>query len=185
MATPNDRDDRLSNRGQSDSKQGREATDRPATENRVANDQSRLDAFRNSFFSSALPDLPPIPGYHVCWLTTTNPRDPIHARVRLGYEPIKATEIQGWDHAALKGGDWSGYIGVNEMVAFKLPIHLYQMYMNEAHHVQPNEEEGKLRSVLEVIANEAKSKGADVEVGDGSAELGRGPRVGKFEGVDA
>ena len=56
--------------------------DRPVTENRVVSDQDRLDMFRMSLHQSALPDLPEIPGYHVCWLTTANPRDSSLPRLR-------------------------------------------------------------------------------------------------------
>ena len=115
------------------SRKSRESEDRRITEDRQLSDSERLDEFRKTFFQSALPDLPPIPGYHVCWLTTENPRDPVHGRIRLGYEPIKAHDIPGWEHASMKTGEWAGCVGVNEMIAFKLPLHLYEAYMKEAH----------------------------------------------------
>ena len=71
------------------SRQSRAATDRAVTENRLISDDDRVEMFRSQFFQDALPDLPKIPGYHTCWLTTTNPRDSIQMRIRLGYEPIK------------------------------------------------------------------------------------------------
>jgi hypothetical protein len=131
-----------------------------------------LDMLRGQFFQSSLPDLPKLPGYHNIWLTTTNPRDPIHGRIRLGYEPIKATDIPGWEHSAIKSGEWEGFIGVNEMLAFKLPDRLYQMYMKEAHHDAPQREEEKLSSTLDVIRQQAERSGARVEAGNGTEELG-------------
>lgn len=168
-------------------RQPRTATNRmSASRQRVLSDEERLDEFRKSFFQSVLPDLPPIDGYHVCWLTTTNPRDSIPGRVRLGYEPVKVEDVPGWEYAALKSGDYAGCIGVNEMIAFKLPMHLYEAYMREAHHIQPLYEEEKLSSVLDVIREEAAmaaksgSRGIKFDFEEGHAELGQDLDPGSF-----
>lgn len=152
-------------------RENRGMQDRQATQNRTISDSDRLDMFRQSLFQSALPDLPEIPGYHVCWLTTTNPRDSIHSRRSLGYEPVLPEEVPGWDYASLKTGEYAGMIGVNEMVAFKLPMRLYEMYMKEAHHERPNAEEGKLADTADFIRAEARRRGADVIEGDGISSL--------------
>jgi len=57
--------------------------------------RERLDAFRDKWANSALPDLPEnvIPGMHLCWLSTTNTYDSIDKRMALGYEPVKASEL--------------------------------------------------------------------------------------------
>ncbi len=157
-----------------------------ADQHRVLSDEERLDEFRKSFFQSVLPDLPTIPGWHVCWLTTTNPRDSIAARTRLGYEPIQAEDIPGWEHATLRTGEWAGCVGVNEMIAFKLPMQLYEAYMREAHHVQPLYEEQKLSSVIDVIREEAAaaaksgSRGIKFELEEGQAELVQDLEPGSF-----
>ena len=176
MARKTNRDAKLNQRRESELRADRRMEDRAVTENRVLSDQERLDEFRQSFYQSALPKLPDIPGYHVCWLTTTNPRDSIPSRVRLGYEPIKAADIPGWEYASMKTGEYEGCIGVNEMVAFKLPDHLYQMYMREAHHIQPNFEEEKLslaRQNAEEAAAQMSRKPVSFELEDGQAEIGR------------
>lgn len=152
-------------------RESRGMQDRTVTQNRQISDSDRLDMFRQSLFQSALPDLPDIPGYHVCWLTTTNPRDSIHSRRSLGYEPVLPEEVPGWDYASLKTGEYAGMIGVNEMVAFKLPMRLYEMYMKEAHHERPNAEEGKLADTADFIRAEARRRGADVIEGDGISSL--------------
>lgn len=157
------------------SRKSRESEDRRITEDRQLSDSERLDEFRKTFFQSALPDLPPIPGYHVCWLTTENPRDPVHGRIRLGYEPIKAHDIPGWEHASLKTGEWAGCVGVNEMIAFKLPLHLYEAYMKEAHHTQPLMEETALNEARERAEQEASAlarKPISFELEEGQADLG-------------
>lgn len=162
-------------------RQSRGATDRTVTENREISDDDRVEMFRSQFFQDALPDLPKIPGYHTCWLTTTNPRDSIQMRIRLGYEPIKPEDVPGWEYATIKTGEWSGFVGVNEMLAFKLPMALYQRYMNEAHHDAPAREDEKLTAVLDSIKESAAASGGQIIEGDGIAALRNNPSRGSFE----
>jgi hypothetical protein len=130
-----------------------------SADSRVLDDQERLDEFRKSLFQSILPDLPKIKGYHVIWLTTQNKQDTIPQRMRMGYEPIKPSEVPGFEHLSLKSGEYAGLIGINEMVAFKLPLRLYQMYMEEAHHRMPMEEEKKLEDALDAMREQMASAG--------------------------
>jgi hypothetical protein len=147
--------------------------DRPITQNREVTEDERVEMFRQQFFQSSLPDLPKIPGWHMCWLTTTNPRDSIQTRIRLGYEPVKPEDVPGWEYATLKTGDWSGFIGVNEMLAFKLPISLYERFMKEAHHDAPMREEEKLTDTAEFLEEQAKMSKSRLTVGEGNAEMGQ------------
>jgi hypothetical protein len=148
-----------------------------AADSRVLDDQERLDEFRQSLFQSILPNLPKIKGYHVIWLTTTNPADSIPARMRLGYEPVKKSDIPGFQIDSVKSGSYGELITVNEMVAFKLPLRLYQMYMKEAHHDQPLLEEEKLNDAVEVMreqmARQAKrgKKSIRIEIEEGSEDI--------------
>jgi hypothetical protein len=145
--------------------------DRAVTEDRVLSDDERVEMFRQQFFQSALPDLPKIPGYHTCWLTTTNPRDSVQMRMRLGYEPIKPEDVPGWEYATVKTGEWVGFIGVNEMLAFKLPLSLYEKFMAEAHYQAPLREEEKLADAAEFLQQQARASGANVVMGDGMVGL--------------
>lgn len=163
-------------------RQSRDMEDRQVTENREVTDDDRLEMFRAQLFNDALPDLPNIPGYHMCWLTTTNPRDPIHRRIQLGYEPIKASEVPGMEFASIKTGEWAGMIGVNEMIAFKLPEALYQRFMQEAHHDAPLREENKLAETAEIMRQQAEGSGSTLFEGDGLMEMREhNPRVGLFD----
>jgi len=163
-------------------RQLREMEDRQVTENREVTDDDRLEMFRAQLFNDALPDLPNIPGYHMCWLTTTNPRDPIHRRIQLGYEPIKASDVPGMEFASVKTGEWAGLIGVNEMIAFKLPETLYQRFMQEAHHDAPLREENKLAETAEIMRQQAEGSGSTLFEGDGLMEMrDNNPRVGRFD----
>lgn len=160
----------------------RGASDRRVTENREISEDDRLEMFRNQLFNDALPDLPEIPGYHLCWLTTTNPRDPIHRRMQLGYEAVKPEEVPGMEYASVKTGEWTGFIGVNEMLAFKLPQSLYEKFMQEAHHNAPLREEDKLAEVADMMREQAARAGAALIEGDGMQDM-RGdhhPRSGIF-----
>lgn len=147
--------------------------DRAVTQNREVTDDERVEMFRQQFFNSSLPDLPKIPGWHMCWLTTTNPRDSIQMRIRLGYEPVKPEDVPGWEYATLKTGDWQGFIGVNEMLAFKLPISLYEKFMQEAHHDAPMREEEKLTDTAEFLEQQARASKSKLMVGEGILEMGK------------
>lgn len=163
-------------------RQLRDVEDRKVSEDRNVTDDDRLEMFRAQLFNDALPDLPSMPGYHMCWLTTTNPRDPIHRRIQLGYEPIKASEVPGMEFASVKTGEWAGLIGVNEMIAFKLPMSLYQKFMQEAHHDAPLREENKLAETAEIMRQQAEGSGSTLFEGDGLMEMREhNPRVGLFD----
>lgn len=159
----------------------RRSQDRTVTEDRALSEDDRLEMFRNQLFNDALPDLPNLSGYHMCWLTTTNPRDPIFRRMQLGYEPVRPEEVPGMTHATIKTGEYSGMIGVNEMLAFKLPLSLYEAFMQEAHHDAPLREEDKLSEVADSMREQAERAGAKLLEDDGMAELREhNPRRGRF-----
>jgi hypothetical protein len=175
------RDDKSRASGDRDVAESREHQDREVTEDRELTEEDRLEMFREQMFNDALPDLPPIPGYHVCWLTTTNPRDPIQRRLRLGYELIKASDVPGMEYTSMKGGQFDGCVSINEMIAAKLPTSLYLKFMEEAHHKAPAREEGKLADTAAFLRQQAQQKGATVIDEDGSfEELRRAPPRGRF-----
>lgn len=174
------RDSRLSVRRE-ERRDDRRAEDRSVTENREVSEDDRLEMFRMQLHNDALPDLPDLPGYHVCWLTTTNTRDSIHRRMQLGYEPVRPDEVPGMEYASQKTGEWAGFIAVNEMLAFKLPQSLYERFMQEAHHDAPMREEDKLAEVADSIREQAERSGSTTYEGDGIAELRDSkPRRGVF-----
>lgn len=162
-------------------REDRRSQNREVTEQREISEDDRLEMFRSQLFNDALPDLPEIPGYHMCWLTTQNPRDPIHRRMQLGYEPVRPEEVPGMAHASIKTGEYAGMIGVNEMIAFKLPMSLYEKFMQEAHHDAPLREEDKLAEVAEMMREQAERAGTTMYEGDGMSEMrDHNPRRGIF-----
>jgi hypothetical protein len=168
----------------SETRRDRAMEDRRVTEDRQISEDDRLEQFRKSFFQAALPDLPKIPGYRTCWLTTNNPKDSIASRMRLGYEPVKESDVPGWDHASIKTGEWAGCIGVNEMLAFKIPEDLWKAYMTEWHHTQPRDEEERIADTRKFI-DEARAAGVRqtpvIYEGGGQAELRQTPPRPQFD----
>jgi hypothetical protein len=159
----------------------RRTEDRGVTESRELSEDDRLEMFRNQLFNDALPDLPATPGWHMCWLTTTNPRDPIHRRMQLGYEALRPDEVPGMEYASLKTGEYVGMVGINEMLAFKLPMSLYLRYMQEAHHDAPAREEDKLADTADLIREQAERSGSSIQEDEGIQDLrSQSPRRGIF-----
>ena len=141
------------------------------TEDREQTDADRLEMFQLSHLQAALPDIPPIPGFHVTWLTSTNSKDSLQLRARLGYVPVQAEDVKGFEFVADKGGVTDGLIRVNEMVAFKLPMRLYNMYMQENHHYAPAREETKLTDTATQVKQQLAAKGSNVDEGNGVEAL--------------
>ncbi|MFH1604770.1 MAG: hypothetical protein ABIH03_12775 [Pseudomonadota bacterium] len=152
-------------------RESRAMEDRAVTESRILSDDERLEMFRAQFIQAALPDPPPIAGYHAIWLSTTNPRDTIHNRQQLGYELVRADEVPGWMSASIKTGEYAGCIGVNEMLLAKLPLRLYEMYMQELHYDLPNREQEKLVAAVDALHESAAGDKTTIDEGDGYKEL--------------
>jgi hypothetical protein len=114
---------------------------------------------RNEFQQTVLPSIPDIPGYHLCWLATNSQYDPIHRRFTLGYTPVRADEMPGYDMYRVKEGDQSGHIMCNEMLLCKMPMDVYQDIMLEHHHYQPMDEAEKIKVQQEQLVNQRDRSG--------------------------
>lgn len=135
------RDDTVGGREQRSSADA-ERTDKDGT---AFSAPERRFNFRDEWTQNALPNPPDIPGYHLCWLSTTNNYDPIHKRMRMGYEPVKADEVEGFDVYKMKSGEFEGFVACNEMLLFKIRSEIYQEMMAYFHHEKPREEEEMLK----------------------------------------
>ncbi len=174
-------DDRLK-KELGDSRRTRGHTDRLATENRAYTEDERLEMFRMQLYNDRLPNLPDIPGYHVCWLTTANTGDTIQSRSRMGCELIRAEDVPGMDLIIQKTGDYVGCVMVNEMIAAKLPMSLYLRYMQEAHHDAPLREEEKLEDTAQLMRDQAERSGGRLIESDAMQEIGNyAPARGIFD----
>ncbi len=146
------------------------------TKERIANDdpetlskKERVAAFRDKWQNSALPDLPNgvLPGFHLCWLSTTNTYDSIDKRIALGYEPVKASDIgKGCEGLGkMSSGKFEGCISCNEMVLFKLPEEIYQEVMKMLHLEDPLEHQRNITANVRSSAQEGKGGRSILEGG--------------------
>lgn len=140
-------DDRLRHDAGAATRGDRSAADKERTEKdgTAFSAPERRFNFRDEWTANALPTPPAIPGYHLAWLSTTNQYDPIHKRMRMGYELVKAEEVEGFAHYKMKSGEYEGCVSVNEMLLAKIPLSLYQEMMSYFHHEQPLAEEQMLK----------------------------------------
>jgi hypothetical protein len=149
-----DLEDRLSDRVQETKE--RIAAEDPENQSK----RERAEAFRDKWANSALPDLPGgiIPGFHLCWLSTTNNYDSIDKRVALGYEPVKASELgKGFEGLGkMSSGKFEGCVSCNEMVLFKLPEELYQEVMRMMHLEDPLDHQRNITAQVRQGAQEGK-----------------------------
>ena len=139
---------------------------RAAPEEKFASSQERRKMWSDEWTQSALPKVPEIPGWHLCWLSTTNSYDSIDKRMRLGYVPVKADEFPGFENYRVKAGEHTGFIACNEMLLYKIPMDVYQDVMAHFHHEAPMDEANKIRVQ------------AEQQVGRDSS----GKRLGQIEG---
>ena len=74
-------DDRI-RKNSRDGRESRAAEDasRAAPEQNFVSSEERRKMFRSEWLQEALPTPPEIPGFHLCWLSSTNQYDPIHHR---------------------------------------------------------------------------------------------------------
>ena len=122
----------------------------------------RRAMLRAEWQSDVLPAPPPVPGWHFCWLSTTNSTDPIYKRIQKGYELVKANEIPGFKQYRVNEGEYSDCIACNEMILSKIPEDLYQDIMAYLHHELPMEEEEMLRANAKNGVDGQDSNGRDL-----------------------
>jgi hypothetical protein len=158
-----DLDDRLANRA------GEVVASRNTAPEADIARRERLDAFRDKWANSALPDLPKdiIPGFHLCWLSTTNTYDSIDKRMALGYEPVKAGELgKGFEALGkMSSGKFEGCVSCNEMVLFKLPEDVYQEVMRMLHLEDPLEHQRNITAQVRDTAQGNKGGRSVLEGG--------------------
>lgn len=149
---------------------GRELHDREMTEDRDVDEDERVEMFLATQHQTVLPNLPTMDGWHVCWLTTSNPRDSIQWRLSIGYELVRVEDCPGW-HGLGVTPDAAGVVRVNEMVAARIPIRLYNKFENAVGHYMPLQEEEKLRANTNLMRQRAAQRNIQVIEGDGTADI--------------
>ena len=101
-----------------------------------------------------------IPGWHLCWLSTTNSYDTIDKRIRLGYVPVKADELPGFDNYRVKAGEHVGQISlVTRCCCSRFPMEQsIKKSCNRLHYDLPNDEsDAKIRVQVENLQEQRDS----------------------------
>lgn len=140
-ASPQD-DDRLKIGGAPELRGDRGAEDDDRGTSGLVSDDDFEKFMEAEFTQTALPSPPALAGQHLVWLTTTSQYDSVQKRQRLGYQPVRQSEMPGFDASngqTLTGYD--GFVTCNEMVLFKIPMTRFQQIMAFYHHKKPLEEE--------------------------------------------
>jgi hypothetical protein len=132
---------------------------RAAPEEKFVSTQERRKMWSDEWTQSALPKLPEIKGWHLCWLSTTNSYDSLDKRIRLGYVPVKAEEFPGFENYRVKAGEHVGFVACNEMILCKLPEDVYQDIMLQMHHEAPMDEADKIKVQIEQLQGNRDSSG--------------------------
>ena len=168
------------------SREDRAMNDRAITQRRQLTDEERVELLKRANFQSSLPNLPRIPGWHVCWVSTTHPNDTPQGREQLGYEYIRREEVPEFTYHDQKSDQFPGVVSWREIVGMKIPLSTYQAFMEELHHNEPSrQEEAIYNEALQVgeQAAQAARRGGKMRapvVDPGTAELGQAREVPNF-----
>ena len=156
---------------------------REAPEETFVSSEERRKMWKDEWTQSALPNAPDLPGWHVCWLSTTNSYDSIDKRIRLGYVPVKAEDVKGFENYRVKAGEHTGYIACNEMLLFKIPMDMYQEIMAHFHHDAPLEEANKIKMQAEQsVGRDSRGSALGQVEGEGIEQLDKPLPAPSFAG---
>lgn len=189
----NEDEDRLAKRAdQGSARADRSFQDRNITENRENTDTLRAEDRRAMLrdVNTVLPQAPDLPGYHTCWLTTTNNKDTLENRFRLGYSLVKPDELPGFCMATQKDSATAyDRIQVQEMVLAKIPNDLWRGDVIDLHHTEPNQ---RAKQLVDSVKIERDGKGRQIGytggeyqsgAADGYADLSRAPKAPTLYGI--
>lgn len=150
-----DSDQRIAKRADNGvARRGRPSLDRNITQDRENSDPIRR-AERRAMLSDVntlLPHPPKMPGYHLFWATTTNTKDSVENRQRLGYAFVTRDELPDFVLNTQKSGEATDdRIMINEMVLMKINEQDWEDDMLYKHHDLPNESIDNLKSGINVM----------------------------------
>ncbi len=153
MAADN-QDERIAKRtGNGDTRINRLSLDRSQTENRENTDSVRRAERRAMLgdVNTLLPPAPDMPGFHTFWATTTNNKDTVEGRQRLGYMLVTRAELPDFCLNSQKSGELTDdRIMINEMVLMKLPLDLWEEDMMYKHYELPREQIQNLKDSVTI-----------------------------------
>lgn len=135
----------------------------------------RRRALRQDWVQEVLPTPPKLPGFHCCWLSTTNSTDPIYKRIQRGYVPVKAAEVPAFGAQFMaSAGEFEGCVSCNEMLLFKIPTETYTDLMTIYHHDMPMEQEASIRDNVSNRSEEDSDGRRLAQIEGDFNNLGRG-----------
>lgn len=158
----------------------RSVSDRRFTQDRELTDRVRASSRRDEFRTNILPDPPEVPGFKLIWLSTTHNGDTIPERMRRGYLPVKVEDVPGYDSWQIKSGEWAGYVGVREMLLFKIKAEQWAEDMQYLHHDAPMSEEEGIKQDIMGMKNELEDGRSTVSVSKGIQQLAAPVRKPKW-----
>ena len=140
--------------------------------------EERRKMLRQEWTQDVLPTPPKEPGWHFCWLSTTNSADPIYKRMQKGYVPVMAKDLRGFSQSHVTEGEFEGVISCNEMLLFKIEEELYQDIMMYLHHELPMSEEDMLKA--NALPADTDSSGTELGKVEGFENLARRVKTPSF-----
>ena len=152
--------------------------DRTSKDGTALTAEERRAQLRNDYVQELLPSPPTLPGFHTCWLSTTNSMDPIYKRIQRGYIPVTSQEVGGFGgmSSVVTEGEFKGCISCNEMLLFKVEDQLYQDLMGIFHFDMPLDAERGIYDKVNAGANyDTGGKRLDMVEGDFNA-MGKRPQ---------
>lgn len=145
----------------------------------------REQMLRDDAMQNQLPTPPKRPGLHWFYASLTNPYTSVQWYLRMGYRPVKYSELEGWADANMRGKsgtDYADCIVVNEMLLMKIDDKTYQRFMAIQHHEKPMQEQQRMREsfqrVREEVAMESGQEGLVIDA-TGKGEVSGLPTLNK------
>lgn len=153
-----------------------------AQDDGLVSDEEFSRLLNEDFDDAALPKPPVMPGWHLCWVSTTSNYDTPARRQRLGYLPVRMAEYQEkfdpTNGRSLVGHE--GFVTCNEMLLMKIREERYQQIMLHYHHKQPlREEAGIVEQTKEAAEQHAQRSGKPVQMGSGITDMEQSVRRGE------
>lgn len=147
-------DERIAKRADNGSARANRLTlDRSHTEDRNDSDSVRR-AERRAMLSDVntlLPNPPVIPNFHTFWATTTNNKDTVENRQRMGYSFVTRAELPDFCLNSQKHGDSTeDRIMINEMVLMKIDQDTWDDDMMYKHYDLPQESIQNLKDSVKI-----------------------------------
>ena len=166
------------------SRRGKQAdSDARTSDGTVMTPAERRAMLRSEWTQSALPNAPDIPGFHTCWLSTNSSYDPLHKRLKLGYQLVRRDEVKHFSidpNLTNKSKDYQEYVTCVEMILAKIDMDTYHEVMQMFHHDMPLEQEASIRRQQETVEEQHGMNAPVTEIGDGTVNVvqkRRAPKV--------